>query len=227
MKNQILKLQFLFFLSFGLFFVACDKDETLTDTEIQNFTDESIFRLQEQANCGRHGCYELVFPISITLGDEEVEVESYADLKDAIIDWKQGNPGTTDRPTFVYPIDLMDDEGNIYTAEGPADLLEYRKLCLRYYFENHDWNGHSNRPMACFRLVFPVTIEFPNGLLVTAQTKQQLRNVIKEWKEQQDGQIDERPQLVFPITVFMVETGTVQEVESKEALKELKEECRD
>lgn len=226
MKDQILKLQFLFFLSFGLFFVACDKDEALSSDEIQNFTDESIFKLQEEANCGRHGCYELVFPIAVTLGDAEITINSYLELKEAIIAWKQSDPSTTDRPQFVYPIDLMDGEGNIYTAEGPADLREYKKLCLRYYFQNHGWGGHSNGPMSCFRLVYPVTLELPSGITVTVLDAQQLKNVLREWKENHEGPIDQRPVLVFPLTVEM-EDGTLVEIEDREALKNLKDECVD
>lgn len=223
MTNQFLKLQYLLFLGLSLFFVACDKDETLTETEVQNFTDEAVFRLQEQANCGAHGCYELVFPISITLGDEDVEVQDYEELIAAIKEWKENNSTIDTRPSFVFPIELADSDGTIFTVSDQEELKEYRKLCIRNYFQNHGPNGHGNRPMFCFRLVYPLTIELPSGILVTAEDKYQMKNILREWKENNPDS-DVRPSLVFPLTVFMKD-GTLVEVESKEALQALKEDC--
>ncbi|NNE30083.1 MAG: hypothetical protein HKN16_10615 [Saprospiraceae bacterium] len=225
MTNQILKLNFLLFLFLGISFTACVDEGDLSDVDIQNFTDESVFKLQEEANCGRHGCYELIFPIDIAFGDEVVEIGGYQELISAIREWKQDNPSAATRPQFVYPIELADPDGNIFSVASKEEMAEYRKLCIRVWFQNHDWNGHSNRPMFCFRPVYPLTIELPSGILVTAQDKYQMRNILREWKENNPDS-DQRPTLVFPMTVFMND-GTLVEVESKEALKELKEECRD
>lgn len=76
----------------------------------------------------------------------------------------------------------------------------------------------------CFELVFPVTLEFPDGDSVTVENYEELIQSIREWKEA-NPDADQRPSLVFPIEV-MTEDGEIISIENREELHELKKECR-
>jgi hypothetical protein len=75
----------------------------------------------------------------------------------------------------------------------------------------------------CFNLVFPVSIEFPDGTIVEAETLEELKEAIAEWKSTATPG-GGRPHLVFP---FDVETadGEIVTVTSKDDLFALKKEC--
>ena len=75
----------------------------------------------------------------------------------------------------------------------------------------------------CFRLSYPVTIDYPDGSSETHDTHISLKQAVRAYR--MDNQENEsRPQLAFPLNVEM-EGGTIQSVASQDALKELKDSC--
>jgi hypothetical protein len=77
----------------------------------------------------------------------------------------------------------------------------------------------------CFELVFPIEIELPNGDVVSADSFEELRAIIKDWKEN-NPDVDVRPQLVFPIEVVL-RNGDVISLNSHEEIKRLIHLCKD
>lgn len=54
-------------------FVACNKDALSTSTTtLDALADQSLFNLEQRGNLGVHGCYDLVFPVSVKLEDGTV-----------------------------------------------------------------------------------------------------------------------------------------------------------
>jgi hypothetical protein len=226
MFNKFIKLFSLFLLlaSAGLL-TSCEKEDTLSDTE--NFILQSTFEIQERSGVGMRGCYELVFPVTIQFADStSQEVDGYEALKLAIREWFVANKGTDPRPArpyLVMPYDVINDAGEVITIETKEELGVLRKACIQDKFDK-DRPGHgSDRP--CFKPVFPLSIEFPNGTVVTFDTPQALRHALHAWKKDHPGATDHHPMLVFPITVKMAD-GTLVVVNNKEELRALKEDCR-
>ncbi len=208
------------------FFTACNKDNS---TEaVEEAVDEALYSVQERGGMGRYGCYELVFPLSITLPDNTTaEIESYDDLKQTLRSYFQANGGgkPKKRPQiqFVFPISVVSQDGEIITVASQEEMLALRADCPGT-FDKHGPRGHGDRGLSCFELTFPVTILFPDSTTATAADRQALHELIRTWRKDNPG-VRQRPQLTFPITVKMKDDGTLVTVNSREELRQLKEDC--
>ena len=79
---------------------------------------------------------------------------------------------------------------------------------------------------ACLEFVFPISIQFQDESIATADSYEALHTTIVEWFEENDVEKarDNKPQLVFPIQV-LTEEGEIVDVATKDELKELRRAC--
>lgn len=215
----------------GLFY-ACEKDaSSATTEEVTEYVDETVYRLQGEGNLGRFGCYELVFPLSLQFPDSSVvEVADYETLVDAVKTWKENNPDVEGRPTFVFPIEVISEDGEVIAVNSKEELKALARECRGNFFGHHPGqggqhghHGHSGNCTPCFEIVFPLTLQFPDGTTAEAADRAELKSLVREWKEANPDS-EERPEILFPIDVTL-EDGTTVTVNSKEELKELRESC--
>lgn len=229
MKN-VLKISWIFTLVIGtLFFTSCDKDNgfidndlfSLTDTE--NYTDQALYEVESRTNTGRNGCFELVSPISLDFPDQTTqEVNDIDELKTTIRTWKEANPDATERPTLVFPIEVISEDGELISVADEAGLKELKEGCGG--FRGRGPRGHGGKCKdLCFEINYPITIEFPDGTTASGADRQELKQAVRDWKTANPN-ATERPAIVFPIDVTL-EDGIVQSIASKEDLKTLKESC--
>lgn len=224
MFQNLLKVSAVLMIGMISVLISCNKEEVETPEFVENFTDQAVFEMQARGNCGKFGCFEFVFPIDIVFADaSEAEVNSYEELRDAIMTWKEANPEESQRPTFTFPIEVVSEDGDVISVANESELMELRRACRKTFFERHHHRGHMARGTHCFSLVFPVTVSFPDGTSVPAEDHQALKNLLREWKDA-NRESSERPELVFPLKVQM-EDETVVDVANKEALHDLKSSC--
>lgn len=208
---------------FGLFlFTACDQEEFSTSSETENFVFNTIEDMETRAACGRLGCYEFVFPVSVDFPDNTTqEVESYEELRESVRAWYEANGrDTLARPTLSYPIEVVSEEGEFISVDNAQDLFQLRRDCRR---QNRPHRPRVHKP--CFTLVYPLSIEFPDGTSTEVENRRQAQLTVRAWKAA-NRDSEERPTLAYPLSVEFTD-GTVLEVASAEALKELKETCND
>ncbi|HZV70554.1 MAG TPA: hypothetical protein VFG10_13460 [Saprospiraceae bacterium] len=215
-------------------FTACQKDEVVTD--VDNFVLLSTRGIESASGLGITGCYELVFPVTVQFSDSTTaEVADYAALKQAIRDWFVANGAhpKPNRPTLVYPIQVINQAGEIIDVASPQAMKDLIALCKPVHGGGGHHNGggpdslndHHNGPGGpCFRIVFPVTISFPDSTQVIVNSPRELGQAAKTWNKNNPGQ-HARPELVFPITVTLKD-GTQVVVNSKEELSAIKDVCR-
>ncbi len=205
--------------------VSCNKeDQTTTDEEtVAEFANNTVYAMQQSAALGHQGCYELVFPIFIEYEDGTIsEYNSYDELREGIMAWKEANPDAEARPQLQFPIEMISEDGELITVDDHQELRRIREACGRPFRPDHHRPGQGGcNP--CFQFVFPFNIEFPDGTIEEITSRQDLKQTIRAWK-QANPDADERPQLVFPITVEM-EDGTLVTVNSQEELIALREDC--
>ncbi|HFA47909.1 MAG TPA: hypothetical protein ENJ95_02685 [Bacteroidetes bacterium] len=207
-------------------FASCNQesdvvaDETTTDV----FVDQALFTMQQEGSIGRFGCYELVFPIGVEFPDGTAAVaEDYEELATAIKDWKMANPGPGQRPSFVFPIAVVSGDGEVVSVENQESLRQLRMECGDGRFDHHGPRDHRRHMTPCFKIVFPITIEFPDGTTAEAGSRMELKQLVRQWRMDNPG-VDGRPAIVFPINIEL-EDGTVQQVDSKEELREIRQAC--
>lgn len=224
---KTLKIFLLPFLAIVAIMVACNKSDELTTDEA---VDEALYSIQERGGMGRFGCYELVFPVTISLPDSTTaEVDSYDEMKQVLRAYFQANGGGhhgghRPHPSFVFPISVISQDGELITVNNGDELRALREECGGGTFGHHGSQGHGQHGLSCFEIVFPITIEFPDGTTAQAGDRQELHQLIRTWRHDNPG-VPGRPRMVFPITVEMTDDGTLVTVNSREELHDLKESC--
>ncbi len=245
MMKSIFKSGFLGLLAFGFaaMFVSCGDDNALDESNVENYVDQSVDYLHAQSNCGRFGCYEFVFPITIDFPDgTSVTVEDYQGLREELrawheenghqIDWPEPNDSLTmedipwdQLPSLAFPLEVIDEDGEIITVESREELRELRAECRRDILRHIRRHHRRHHRDICFKLIYPVSIEFPGGSVFTASNAQALKAVLREWKHHNPNP-QNRPHLVFPVNIEFAD-GSTAAVATKEALERIKEECGD
>ena len=222
--NQMMKsLAILCICCLGILMTSCDKEDAIVIEDIENYTDGVVANMQDSSKCGRRGCFEFVFPISIDFPDgSTTSVEDYSSLRDAIKAYREANPDSEEKPTLGFPLEVIDSEGHIISVTSQQELRALRRTCHR---ARRGPRGNRHRGNFCFSLVFPVTLEFPDASTTEVENRMALKMAIRTWKSANPNS-DERPSLMFPLTVAL-EDGTETEVASKEDLEALKAECHD
>ncbi len=200
----------------GVFtFYSCERESSITDTQLENLVIEAQEDIQVQTRSGGGECFELVWPISIQFSDESiVEINEHADIKVAVIAWKTDNPDKRPNVRVVYPIDIITSDGTMVTIESRLELKEIKRECIG--------NGHHDK-RPCFRLVYPLSLVFPDGAVKAFDSRIALRHALRAWKKNNPTSTD-RPHLSYPITVKLKD-GSTLEVANKEALIKLKKDC--
>ena len=222
MIQKSFKLASLFSLVIGLTFLfsSCEKGETTLSDDTVEYTTQAIFEIQERGGCGRGGCYEFIFPITIEFPDgTTAEAEDYENLRTIISEWKEANPDAEDRPSLSFPLEVLSEEGEVITIDSRLELLRVRRACRRI-FGNRPHHGRGER---CFRLVYPITVTFPDETTAIVDSRRELKIAVRAWRRN-NREVEERPMLTYPLQVEM-QDGTIVDVASKEELQALKESC--
>ena len=98
---------------------------------------EDLFALRKECrenfegHSGAHGpCFKVVYPISVSFPDGEVvSFDDRKALKMALREWKQANPDATERPSLVFPITVVDKEGNEIVVNSKEELKALKEDC--------------------------------------------------------------------------------------------------
>lgn len=218
-------------------FIGCNKDTT--SQTVEDAVDETLYSIQERGGMGKYGCYELVFPVTVNFPDSTTqEVNSYDELKDALRAWfeangggngngghhNHGNGANKPRPTLAFPLTVISPDGELITVNSESELHDLKVACGGGTFGHHNHHGHGQHGLACFEIQFPITIQFPDSTTAEAADKDALHTLLHDWKQNNPGS-KQRPEIVFPIQVVMKDDGTVVTLNSKDELKDLKENC--
>lgn len=210
------------------FFSCTDKDTILIEAEF--LADRAIAEIQDETDSGKLGCYDFVFPISLDFEGKESEFMSFKELREAIEEWAKDEPRIEDRPTIVLPIEILTFDSKLITVENESSLKKLtEKDCPQtagHYLDGFShYSGNHGKGDFCMSLLFPINLEMPNGEILFIETRQNLKEMKQAWKEE-NGTTDEKPSLVFPVTVVL-EDETEQTLNSEEELAALKESCRE
>lgn len=217
---------------------ACNKAND--ELSAEDMLDQSLYSLESRSGIGRYGCFELVFPVAFTLPDGTTteELNSYEDIRQTLRRWFQANGIERGRrgrrggfwqngdahPSFVFPITVVTQDGETVSVEDETALRELAADC-RGTFGRYGWQGHSHQGISCFEVIFPVTIQFPDGSTVEAADGRSIGQAVRTWRRN-NPDATERPTLVFPVTVRMNADQSLVVVNSREEFFELKAGCR-
>ena len=228
MLNRIFKISTLF--AFALVFVmtSCQK-ENLDELTTENFTQQTQegsqdFQKGKGGNQGKRGggkCFTPVFPITINFPDGSAETVADKEAAKAAKEaFKAANPDSEERPTIATPFDVELRDSSIVTITSEEDLAALRETC------GGDRGGKGNRGGNrgnCFKPVFPITINFPDGTAATVADKAEAK-AAKEAYKAANPDSEERPTIAMPFDVQLRDSSIVT-ITSEEDLAALRETC--
>ncbi len=178
-------------------------------------------------------CFEIEYPISVTMPDNSVITGADADaLKDAIETWYENNPNTNGYVAINFPITLNygPDSTGKDVKKVINDIKEYF-IAVGDCF-NDDWdddyNGSGNWGLfcgACFEFQFPMSVMMPDSTIISANTEDSLNIKIREWEKANPRNLG-TPAIIFPVTI-VYEDGTTKSIANEETLWEAYEDCFD
>lgn len=227
MNTSFFKVCFLALISFAFvsLITSCSESDELELVSVEDYVDEAMFDMEAAGKIGRNGCFDLVFPVTINFPDgSSVSVDDYDAMKDALKTWKEANPDAEAKPSLGFPLEVISEDGETITVDDRDGLKVLRRKCHRA-FHDRPWRPGHRLHHLCFKPVFPLSVEFPNGSILEAATPRTLKNALRAWRRSVDNP-QAHPVLIFPITIEYKD-GTLVEVGSKEELKELKKQCYD
>ena len=226
MKTQIKNLRtfgLILLAAIAISFTSCNKED-IELTDVESFTDGAVDGLQRGV-VGKKHCLEFIFPISIEFIDESTaEVDSYENLHETIKAWFEANDvekNKENRPQLVFPIQVLNQEGEIIDVTTEDELKELKSECPKV---GKCKKGKGGKGFKCFSLVFPVSLTI-DGEVQSFDDRVALKAAVRAYKEE-SGDDFERPTLVFPITVEYEDESQV-EVANEEELMALKEACQE
>lgn len=136
-------------------------------------------------------CYDLVYPLTLVEypSEEEVVVADELEFIDALANADESIL------SFTFPMDLVDADGNVVTAEDGESLFDLLLLCgdqsngdTTMYGGDIDLGGS----LACYELVYPFNVGLPDGTTVEVSDESQFNVLLLE-----NGSLT----FVFPMTI--------------------------
>ena len=184
-------------------------------------------------------CIDLVYPISIVNPEGDIiSIESEDSLHEYIDQYYQ-NCNSDDcfgEFELVFPLTIEyysenNDQNQTLTISSQEELDEY----LEEYCnddggdDSDDWHEYNE----CGEIVYPLTVEAPNGDQFTANSEEEVYTFMEEWYSNNCNTVecDDEFEVVYPITMeFENEQGeiVVLTIQSEEMLEEIIEQyCGD
>ena len=182
-------------------------------------------------------CFDLVYPLTIVNPEGEVlTVDSENNLHE-YIDQYYENCNSNDCGDFnlYYPLTVeyyseTNDQVQTLTINSEEELEE---LLDEHCYNNDDDGDGEDGLDTCGEIVYPVTVEAPNGDQFTGNSEEEIMTFIEEWSSNNCNtmECDTDFELVFPITMeFEDDQGDiiVMTIQSEVMLEEITEQyCED
>ena len=185
-------------------------------------------------------CFDIQFPISVTMPDgSQISVGNEDELYEAVELYYEMSDEFDGLPEINFPFNIVfyyeDENGNEIedlVGVGSYEELEiYFEICENGFDDNdHDWDWHE---IECVELVYPISIENPEGEVITVDSEYELYEYIDQYYQNcnSDDCFGEF-ELVFPLTIEYYSENNDQNqtltISSQEELDEyLEEYCND
>ena len=169
-------------------------------------------------------CFEIVYPITIQMPNGSayiIDSEEDPDL-DAVKNYYKENEGAEERPSIVFPVNIIDNVGETKTISSEEEMKDAYRQCSG---RDRDWGVRE-----CFDLVFPVTYIMPDGSTYEISSEEDVAGweELKEWYDANPDS-EERPELQYPVEIiYETEEGNVTlMIFNEEEMIAAKEECRE
>ena len=193
--------------------LECDEDDWGYDDDEEDYDDEDYDDYDEEYD--EITCIEIVFPITVQYPDGSTHIAEDEDsLFDLFEDWFEAydDDSLETYPTFIFPIEvIVEDSTIILNSEEELEDLEDELECFDEFWED------------CFEILFPITINLPDGTSVVANSYEECDEIFENWFDQNPDS-EEEPEIAYPFDVEL-EDGTIETINNDEEFEALFDTC--
>ncbi|MFY0603529.1 MAG: hypothetical protein JXQ93_06235 [Flavobacteriaceae bacterium] len=194
----------------------------LTDNFERTEADSDVFftldgnRLEDNREASRrrrNRCFRFVYPITFIMPDDtNITLESKDDWV-LIRTWYIDNPGASERPELVFPVDIMFEDNEVQTIIDLAELREVKQAC------REDRNRRR-----CFTLNLPLTFFMPDNSTITV-TERANWSLLRAYYIANPDDVGTKPELVYPVDATYRD-GSIVTFNNENEMLAAREECR-
>ena len=197
----------------------------------------------EEDNWFGFDCVDLVYPVTIESPEgENFSFEDEGSLIEHIETWYDNNPDSNLEFEIVFPLTV---EYFSESNDQMETLIIYSEEEMEQYIEDYctdndggDWDDNGGEEdmfsdYTCGELVFPISIEDPNGVVFNSDDEQSLWEYIDQWfidNNCNSVDCDDDFEVVYPISITY-DSGNdliTMTIQSEEMLEEINEQyCED
>ncbi|WP_373550001.1 hypothetical protein [Haliscomenobacter sp.] len=124
-------------------------------------------------------CYKVIFPVQVKLPNESTITINSADAFAALLKrWRSSHPNADKHPELVFPYGVEKADGTIVRITSPEDLRKILAACK----PGPDRPGPGPDLRPCFRIVFPDTIQHPDGSTAVATNAEDFAKQALAWR---------------------------------------------
>ena len=194
--------------------------------------DENYDVLEEWGN---YICFDIQFPFSVTMPDgSQISIYSEDELYEAVDLYYEMNDNYDGYPEINFPINIVfyfeNENGN--EQQEVIEIVSYEELQM--YFDvcieedNNAWDDENWFEIDCVDIVYPISIENPDGDIIYVESEYYLHEYIDQYYQNCNSNDCEDFSLVYPLTVeYYSETNDqtqILTINSEEELQELLDE---
>lgn len=207
----------LLFIVFGLSLISCGKENIPNDEKKDDIWDKGDQKNDETDKVYKDwDCFQLIFPVSVEMPNGTIITgDNQESLNDAIKSWQETHPDFNAKYAFVYPLQITYvDKDELFTINTLEELLAAKKKC-----EKDSW---TDKP--CFKLIYPVSVEMPDGSIITEDSKESLNDAIKIWYENHPDS-NNKFELQYPVEINYIGKDFILTITSEEEMIDAKKDC--
>ncbi len=182
------------------------------DNDIKNNNDDKKDNDDNDDNDGKESCFELVYPLSITMPDGTELSGKEKGLWTDVKSWYKAHPDSKAIPSLNYPVKILWKDGVTKTINSEKEMIIAKKYCDEKEIKEKD----------CFVLVYPITWTMPDGTNITMNDAKDLAG-IKAWYEAHPDS-KAKPSLDYPVDILLKD-GTTHTVADENEMIVIKKDC--
>ena len=137
-------------------------------------------------------CVALIFPVELELGDGgTIDIADQAEWNTFWTEWKESMGDSDVKPHLIYPTEVAFKD-RVILVESADHMKALKAKC------KGDEGTSDKRP--CFKLVYPVTLELPDGSNVDVHSAEEWHDVAIQWSLDHPDSAS-KPTLSYPVDV--------------------------
>ena len=151
-------------------------------------------------------CFDIQFPISINMpSGSQISVENEESLYEAIEEYYESADEYDDLPEINFPINIIfyyeNEDGSVFEEIIGINSYEELEMYFNMCPDENEWDDEEWFDFDCVDIVYPISIENPEGEILSVESEDELNEYINQYYENCNGLDCGDFTLIYPLTI--------------------------